>query len=78
MYRILAARNREEIEKAHVEMMDAGLDVASDVLVNNDYLPIVAGVAAYNDNWNADIISQRSHLLCELAWDRLSPWLSIA
>lgn len=78
MYRILAARNREEIAKAQEEMMDAGLDVAPDVLVNNDYLPIVAGVAAYDGNWNAEIISQRSHLLCELAWDRLSPWLNIA
>ncbi|WP_419864080.1 DUF262 domain-containing protein [Candidatus Poriferisodalis sp.] len=78
MYRILAARNREEIETARQEMKDAGLDIAMEVLVDNDYLPIVAGVAAYNEEWNADIISQRSALLCGLAWDRLSPWLNIA
>ena len=78
MYRILAARNREEIEAARQDMNDAGLDIAMDALVDNEYLPIVAGVAAYSGNWDAEIVSQRSRLLCGLAWDRLSPWLDIA
>ncbi len=78
MYRILAARDREQIEAAGQDLKDAGLDIAMDVLVDNEYLPIVAGVAAYDGNWDAEIVSQRSSLLCGLAWDRLSPWLNIA
>ncbi len=75
MYQMLAARSREEIDGAKSRMEEVGLDIATDVLENSEYLPIVASVAEYSDSWNENIVTKRSQVLCELAWDRLRPWL---
>lgn len=75
MYRMLAARSREEIDIAKSSMQEACPDIATDVLENSEYLPIVASVAEYPDSWNEDIVTKRSRVLCDLAWDRLHAWL---
>lgn len=74
IYRILSAQSFDQAEAAFENAHKLGINLSREIL-EETYLPLTAGVAAFDGIWDIDIVEQRSRRLLSLAWDRLAPWL---
>jgi len=74
-YRILAAQTPAEQEHEVHVAQELGIDLPQVVIDTIDYLPIAATVANLENDWDVDVVAERSKMLCALAWDRIAPWL---
>ena len=80
LYAALAAKTEEEAKAILDDMASKGTNV-SDVAATiycGHYLPHVHAIGKLSGEWNLDAVNSRGKQLAELAWDRLSPWLSLA
>lgn len=77
-YAMLCAETEDQLEQAKKAAKKEGLNLsktAEEIVGNAKYLGLCKAQATCGDNWSKDLINQRSERLCQLAWDRLAPWL---
>ena len=76
-YRAAAAETSEDVEKQIQIARDQGLDFGNKtnkMLREGQVLPVLASVGETNE-WNAEIVRERSENIAELLWEELSAWL---
>lgn len=79
IYKILAASTIAELEPLRAHAKDHGIDISTaqdKLLTNSSYLPLAKAISLLEGEWSYEIIEERGQRICELAWDRLWPWLS--
>jgi hypothetical protein len=79
IYEMLASESQDKLDQTKAEAKKIGFKLstsAEEILKNAKYLGLCKAIAEQTPEWSQAFIEKRSIRLCELAWDRLSPWLS--
>jgi len=80
IYRVLCARDEDEIERRLAETVAAGIEFpesTEEVIRNARFLPQVEAISEYGGEWTLEFIEERSKRILEIAWDRFAGWLGI-
>jgi hypothetical protein len=79
LYAALGAKTQQIATEILNKAKDEGITFAQTTLdlVNlSAYMPHLASVGSYPNQWDAKAVERRSTRLLELAWDRLYAWLT--
>lgn len=77
-YRMVAATSVDQQNQIVQEAKKVGCNLsatATELFETGMYQGQCAPLAAFNGSWTAEVIRSRSRNICELAWDRIGPWL---
>ena len=80
LYRMLSAETLEHRAEIKEEAAAAGftLSLQTDTaLAQAKHLNLCRSIVSVPGKWDAELVDIRSRRLCELAWDKLAPWLSL-
>ena len=77
IFRFLAAKSPDEAAAIEADAKERGLPIPTEIIQTQSYLSLTASVAAYEGDWDAEIVDLRSSTLAGLAWDTLAPWLDL-
>jgi len=80
IYRILSSDTPDDIENLQFEATEKGIELSSStdqILEGAQYLPHVKAIGSVENEWDLNMIDQRSECLLLLAWTRIAPWIGL-